>query len=393
MTKRNEKEYIDRLVAAMDRFHVDVMLLTSPDSVFYCSGFASNVPYQTQKIGVSNCVVTREGKVYVCCTQFERQNAMSSIDPAYVTVLSFPTWVYIEDFAVEGEEKEEQFDAMKIYEMACEVMPKGKGTVLGVEPNVMPYLPYQYLCGIFGEENIVDCAPVLREARRIKTEYEIDLLRRAAQCTELAASMTARQTVPGMTEGDVMRLYRMNSFNMTSDVVNVNCFHTVGPDFAPAYISRSTRIASGDVVRLDGGVKLLGYNADVGRTFAVGKTTAGRERIYETLYGALAKGAALIGPGVRMCDVYDVMLNHIREHGIPAYIRGHHGHSIGCAMDPEEAPFISPGETRVFEPGMVFCVEAPYYSSRNHSFIVEDTFLVTENGAEFFTRTPPTLYI
>ena len=42
---------------------------------------------------------------------------------------------------------------------------------------------------------------------------------------------------------------------------------------------------------------------------------------------------------------------------------------------------------------MVFCMEVPYYSSRNHSYNIEDTFVITENGVEFFSVAPPDLYI
>lgn len=88
-----------------------------------------------------------------------------------------------------------------------------------------------------------------------------------------------------------------------------------------------------------------------------------------------------------MCDVFYGVEQAI---GMSEYVRGHFGHSISCDISGEEAPFISPEETRTFEPGM--CFETPFYSSRRHTYNIEDTFVVTEEGIELFTHASPSLY-
>ena len=74
-------------------------------------------------------------------------------------------------------------------------------------------------------------------------------------------------------------------------------------------------------------------------------------------------------------------------------VRGHQGHSIGCSLFSEEYPFIAPGEDRGFEENMVMNIELPYYSSKNQTYNIEDTFLVTKTGIELFTKASPSLYI
>lgn len=54
---------------------------------------------------------------------------------------------------------------------------------------------------------------------------------------------------------------------------------------------------------------------------------------------------------------------------------------------------VAPNETRVFEPGMVMCVETPFYSSTRHTYNIEDTFVVTKTGIELFSRASPSLYL
>ena len=368
-------------------------MLTSPESVYYATGYATAIPYQTGKLGLTMAVVTDRAEVYLFCTEFERQNALATVEQDYVKVVSYPTWVFIEDYTKPDEKKEVDPNPLKTYAMAVEAIPQKEEAIVGVEPNSLPYKAYQYLASVFGEARIQDCSEVLREARVIKTPWEIENLRKAAHYTELAMQATAHQVVPGMDEADIFRMFQMECFKQSSDVIDVFQAHTVGADFAPAFIPRRHRINYGDIIRLDGGVKVNAYNADIARTFAVGKAIPEREKLFEILYAGFAAGKKVIEPGVPMQKVFVEVQKAIEEKGMHHYIRGHHGHSLGICKSPEEAPYLAPEETRVFEPGMVMCMEVPYYSSSKHSYNIEDTFVITENGVEFFTEALPTLYI
>lgn len=72
---------------------------------------------------------------------------------------------------------------------------------------------------------------------------------------------------------------------------------------------------------------------------------------------------------------------------------GHFGHSIGCSIHfAEEYPFISAHTTDVFQPGMVFSLETPYYKEFVGAINIEDSFLITENGIDRFTHAPETIF-
>ena len=72
------------------------------------------------------------------------------------------------------------------------------------------------------------------------------------------------------------------------------------------------------------------------------------------------------------------------------------GHSIGCGLHTEEFPTISANSTHVLEPGMVVCVETPYSGVGNApvqgGVNIEDTFAITETGAEAFTTAPDNIF-
>ncbi len=381
-----------RLQASMDKHGLDAVILAAPEAIFYATGFASQFLYQSNQIGLTVAVVPKEGKVTLICNEFERQTAVSSCKD--INIVSYPVWIYIEDYAKEvEEEKPAQPDLNLTFRMACELIgdtcPSGK---VGVQAEKISHTKWQYLEGAF-KERLVDCSEALMEARMIKTPWEIDVLRRAAEISELAMFKTAKETVPGMTEADVMKAFKMNCQMQSSDVMDILQAHTLASDFAPAIVPRHNRLKMGDVVRLDGGPIYCGYGADLARTFAIGQSTdKRREEIYATLCKGVVTAKEILGPGLPLADLFHAITSTIKA-DIPAYKRGHHGHSIGCNRFTEEAPFISPAEGRCFEPGMVFCLEMPYYSSKNHSFNIEDTFLITETGCEFFTTANESLYL
>src|SRR5213595_1994314 len=111
-------------------------------------------------------------------------------------------------------------------------------------------------------------------------------------------------------------------------------------------------------------------------------------------------GAALAGeraaieamkPGVPVGRIFDIAVQTTRAAGIPHYQRHHVGHGIG--LEPYDPPTIAPGGDTVLEPGMVFCVETPYYEHGWGGVQVEDAVEVTAAGARLLTRSSRELRI
>ena len=388
---RKQEDVQERLQSTIEKYGIDGLILTAPESIFYATGFASSFLYKSHKAGTTAAIVPKEGKISLICSEFEKQTAVSACKG--IDIISYPVWIFIEDYATDAE-KPAQPDLNQTFRIAAEILKeKYASPVIGIESETISFTKYDYLKSVFGEENLKDAGDALVESRMIKTPWEINTLRKAAEMSEVAMLKTARQVTAGMTEADVMRLFRNNCYEQSPDIIDISQAHTVATDFAPALIPRHNRLRFGDVICLDGGPVYCGYGSDLARTFAVGnQTEKRREEIYSILYKGYERALEVLGPGVPMNTVFHEIQKVVKAE-IPIYRRGHHGHSIGCNKFSEEAPFIAPGETRTFEPGMVFCLELPYYSSRNHSYNIEDTFVVTENGVEFFTHANPTLYI
>lgn len=388
---REQKLMIGKITEQMRKHNLDALILTSADGVFYSTGFAVRSLYRSGKTGNAASVVTADGQVTLVCSEFEKMAAQDVCDPS-IHIEAYPVWIYIEDYAFAGMKKEVQPDLNRTFRMAAEFIPRGNGNVnIGVQSKWITYDAGCFLRETFGAEHVKDCSKILSEARVIKTPWEIRVLRHNAQMAEQAMYKTMKATVPGMTYADIHTYFHRACLELAPDLTAISQSHTFGSNIAPAWIPQEKPLMRGDLVRLDGGPYTNGYKSDLGRTYAVGNyTLPEREDLYAKLWKGYDWGIQHIGPGVRMCDIFHGVEQAI---GIPEYVRGHFGHAISCDISGEEAPFISPEETRVFEPGMVMCFETPFYSSRRHTYNIEDTFVVTEDGIELFSHASPSLYM
>lgn len=393
MLKREQELIQTKMQEQMEKAGLDVMILSNPDSVYYATGMSSMLLYTSNRIGMALAVVPKTGKVTLICSEFEAYAAKNICDN--INIETYPVWIYVADIPDDGEEKSPQPDMNRTFKIAAEVINgiTKKPEKVGVERGALPYDHMLFLQSVYGEERIEDCTNVLIESRVRKTPWEIQCLKKCAQATERAMHMTAQGTEPGMTEEDIMNLWNQSWVAQGKEFYSQFTANTLADQYSPVIIPRDLpHIKEGDLVRLDGGTICHGYASDIARTYAIGEKVAPeREEIFNLLLESSDKTFGIVGPGTSLNEVYNLAMDIIGNK-IKGYKRGHFGHSIGCALFPEEYPFIAANETRVMEPGMVFCLEMPYYSSFNSSYNLEDTFAVTETGIERFTHINRSLF-
>ena len=96
-------------------------------------------------------------------------------------------------------------------------------------------------------------------------------------------------------------------------------------------------------------------------------------------------------PGVPVSEIFDVAVRVTRERGLPHYQRHHVGHGIG--LEPYDPPTLNAATQTLLQPGMVFCVETPYYEHGWGGVQVEDAVEVTAGGTRRLTRSSQDLAI
>lgn len=221
-----------------------------------------------------------------------------------------------------------------------------------------------------------------RAARATKLPGELALLRHASRITDTAIENVVPLIVPGTSELEIaseISRHMIRHGGITRFVVVTSGERSSRVD---AY-ARDKTIEDGDLVRMDIGCSLHGYFSDMARTVIAGRPSDEQAQRYDALLKGEQAQLALLKPGIAVKDLYHVAMETVRKGALPGYQRNHCGHGIG--LSPHEFPTITPDADTIVEPGMVFCVETPYYEIGWGGMMVEDTAIVTDTGCELLT--------
>jgi Xaa-Pro aminopeptidase len=166
-----------------------------------------------------------------------------------------------------------------------------------------------------------------------------------------------------------------------------------GPNGASPHHTASDRIIQpGDLVVLDFGGVLNGYNADMTRTVAVGhEPDAEMRRVYELVRQGQEKGVHAAQPGMTGEQLDSVVRDFFTQAGYGQYFTHRLGHGIG--LDAHEPPYLVQGGQQVLAPGMAFTVEPGLYLKGRFGVRIEDTVVLTSTGARRMNNAPRELVI
>jgi methionyl aminopeptidase len=123
-------------------------------------------------------------------------------------------------------------------------------------------------------------------------------------------------------------------------------------------IPGSRRIAAGDLVSLDFGVKYDGYYGDAAITVAVGEIDPKARALMETTEKSLYAGINQVKAGNHLSDISHAVQSVVESAGF-GIVRDFVGHGIGRSLheDPQIPNFGPPGLGPVLQPGMTLAIE------------------------------------
>lgn len=263
------------------------------------------------------------------------------------------------------------------------------GEPLGIDLTDMETLSSLHRRGIA----TTDAAPVMQEARKIKTADEIALLDHAAAIVDAIYDTIYRMLRPGVREHEIVAEAHRQLFELGSEQVEaINAVS--GERCSPhPHVFSDRLLRPGDQAFFDIIHSFMGYRTCYYRTFSVGSASQPQLDAYKQCREWLDAAIELVRPGVTTDQIAAVWPT-AQELGFPdeeSCFGLQFGHGLGVGL--YEAPMISrlhsfedPVELEV---GMVFALET-YCAAPNgrDAARIEEEVVVTADGPQILTRFP-----
>ncbi len=266
-----------------------------------------------------------------------------------------------------------------------------RGTI-GIEETVR-FFASDGLARLLPEARIVSANPVVRGCRMRKTDAELALMQKASDITIAAYRWTWPRVREGMTPGEIGAL--MNA--ATAKLGGTPEFALVLLGEAAAYPHGSRkpqRVRADEVVLMDCGCTVDGYQSDISRTFVPGRAPDAVRRVWDTV----ARGQQIAFAAAKLSapagSVDDAVRAFYTAQGFgPGYrlpgLSHRTGHGIG--LDGHEPVNLVHGEATPLGAGMCFSNEPGLYLPGQFGVRLEDCFHLTATGPRWFSTPPPSL--
>ena len=133
--------------------------------------------------------------------------------------------------------------------------------------------------------------------------------------------------------------------------------------------SKKKVIRPGDIVSIDTGAAIDGFNGDNACTFGCGKVDLEAQRLMDVTKEALHRGIAAAVCGARIGDISHAVQAYVEENGF-SVVRSFVGHVVGKELheDPEVPNFGEPGRGPRLVSGMTLAIE-PMVNQKHHTVI------------------------
>jgi Xaa-Pro aminopeptidase len=282
---------------------------------------------------------------------------------------------------------------------------------LGLECDVMPANMYFTYRDCFSNSKLVDVSHLIRLVRSVKSDYEIQIINKAALFSDAVARKAKELLKEGMTEiefagkveAEARKLGHQGIVRMRLWGSEMFYGHIMsGPSAAvPSFLSSPTGgIGAGQAVAQGPGFTLIrkhqpvlvdyvfawmGYLSDHTRIFSIGDLPGELTKAHQAMLDIHEMIKKEAKPGVRSGDIYEMAIGKAEDLGFGDNFMGvgdqrirFIGHGIGLELD--EYPFLARGQTMPLEEGMTIAVEPKLVFPEKGVVGIENTHIVGKNG-------------
>ena len=265
---------------------------------------------------------------------------------------------------------------------------------------------------------IEDISHIADEMRLIKSDFEIDIMKRSAKIASLAHNRAMKFVKPQMYEYELEAeiLHEFMSHGIRSPAYQ--SIVAAGKNACTLhYVDNNSKIQDGDLILIDAGCELESYASDISRTFpANGKFSKIQKDFYQLVLEAQSAALSRISSNHHWNEPHEaalsVLIDGFKDFGLcqgshqEIYETGAYkefymhrtGHWLGLDVHDAGDYKMTAKEWKQFQPGMTLTVEPGCYIRPsanipkefwNIGIRIEDDVLVTQNGYEVLTKDSP----
>ncbi len=279
------------------------------------------------------------------------------------------------------------------FSLVADTLRAAQVNVAAVDPT-LPYEMVGRLAAAMPSLRMQDASSVVNGCRMYKSAAELALMQYAKHLTLEVHRRAARALTPGISTAEVRRFIedahrKLGTAGSTFCIVQF----AEGTSY-PHGLPGEQHLREGDIVLIDTGCSVEGYNSDITRTYVFGKATEEQRRIWELEHEAQAAAFASAQPGVE-CQAVDAAARALltraglgpdyRLPGLPHRT----GHGIGLSI--HEPAYLVRGDRTPLAPGMCFSNEPMIVIPGRFGIRLEDHFYMTEHGPKWFTQPSPSI--
>lgn len=258
--------------------------------------------------------------------------------------------------------------------------------------------PSRFLLELMAEKptcKFVNGSYTVDEARLIKTNSEIELMRKASKINDevmrrVYEYLQANAGNKMITESEIQD--KVKQFNAELEVFELSftpliCFGENGAE--PHHDSDETILEENQAIIVDIGGRKDGYCSDMTRSFFYGTPDEAYMTVYNLVKDANLAAIKAVKPGVTFKDIDNAARQVIAAAGYGEAFTHRTGHGIG--INVHEFPDVSSVNDMICEAGMIFSIEPGIYLREKFGVRIEDLVLVTEDGCEVLNQYPKAL--
>ena len=368
ITADERRSRIAKAQRLMGQHKIDAIYIESGSSMFYFTGVRWGLSERMFAV-----VIPQRGELAWVCPKFEEERARELIKFG----TDIRTW------------EEDESPYLRVAQI---LRDRGLRTSrIGVEEQVR-FFVVDGIRQVAPSVNFVSATPVTAGCRMFKSPAEIALMQKANDITIVAYRATWASMRDGMPQGEFASNCATAFRNLG---VQGGIFVSFGKYTAfPHGSSTPQTLTEGDVVLMDGGCSVEGYQSDITRTFVFGKPTQRQRDIWDLERRSQDAGFAAAKVGVP-CEAVDAAARKVLtdagfgpDYKVPG-LPHRTGHGIG--LDGHEWTNFVRGNKTPIQPGMCFSDEPTIVIYGEFGIRLEDCLYITPNGPKFFTSQSPSI--